>query len=223
NPSAPEPTDMEELYQALSAYVQQNNQEEFVSISKQDGVIYIRFSSSLFFLPDEYVLRPESIPVLSFIGDGLKSYEDKIRMVNVIGYTATVDNGTYWRLSGERAATVATHFNFNCHFNPQKLTVIGYGNQYPVAPNDTEENRKKNRRVELIIIGNESATDFDVNDALGNYYDPSLYPTDGGVNDIYLPTDTPPPPQTKPLDSNGTSQQEPPPNHVDVGVSPYTE
>ncbi len=181
-------TDMEQLFHLLNNYVQVNNQDSEVQLTVNDGVIYIRFSSTLFFEPDEYTLRQDSLPILNFMSDGFKQYEDKIRMVNVIGYTATVPNGTsYWMLSGERAATVATYFNTQNGFDPQKLTVMGYGNQYPVAENDTEEGRMKNRRVELVIIGNESSKDFDISDALGAFYDTDLYPASGGVNDVVLP------------------------------------
>lgn len=181
-------SDMQELYRLLDTYVQDSHQENAVQLSVNEGVIYIRFSSTLFFEPDEYILRQDSLPVLNFISGGLKQYESKIRMVNVIGYTATIPDATsYWMLSGERAATVATYFNSQSGFDPQKLTVMGYGNQYPVAENDTEEGRKKNRRVELVIIGNESAKDFDISDALGAFYDKDTYPATGGVKDVILP------------------------------------
>ena len=119
-------TDMEELFRLLNNYVEKHDSNDEVELSFDSGIIYIRFSTTLFFEPDEYVLRQDSLPVLDFISAGLKEYEDKIRMVNVIGYTATVPNGTsYWMLSGERAATVATYFNNKNNFDPQKLTVMG--------------------------------------------------------------------------------------------------
>lgn len=181
-------TDMEGLFRLLNNYVEKHDSNDEVELSFDSGIIYIRFSTTLFFEPDEYVLRQDSLPVLDFISAGLKEYEDKIRMVNVIGYTATVPNGTsYWMLSGERAATVATYFNNKNNFDPQKLTVMGYGNQYPVAENDTEEGRRKNRRVELVIIGNESSSDLDINEILGKFYDKDIYPTQGSAKDIILP------------------------------------
>lgn len=180
-------TDMDELYYALKNYINENEQSASVQISKVGEVIYIRFSSFLFFEPDEYVLRQSSIPTLTFIGEGLMQYEPKIRMVNVLGFTATIDNGSYWMLSGERSAVVASFFNYDCGFPDNKLTVIGYGNQYPIAPNDSEENRKKNRRVELVIVGTENTEDFDINDALMEYYNSQYYPREGNILDTILP------------------------------------
>lgn len=188
-------TDMDELYQSLKNYVEENDQGAAVEITKVGEVIYIRFSSFLFFEPDEYVLRQSSIPVLSFIGQGLIDHEEKIRMVNVLGFTATIENGTYWLLSGERSAVVASFFNYDCGFPDNKLTVIGYGNQYPIAPNDSEENRKKNRRVELVIVGTENEEDFDLDDALKDLYNTNYYPTEGSIVEAQLPensSETPP-------------------------------
>jgi outer membrane protein OmpA-like peptidoglycan-associated protein len=36
----------------------------------------------------------------------------------------------------------------------ERIHIVGYGPDRPVAANDTEENRKKNRRVELRIVKN---------------------------------------------------------------------
>lgn len=196
--------DIEDLYQSIKKYVSENNQEEVVETYKVDNVIYIRFSSSMFFEPNSYALRSGSKPILKFVGKGLKDREESIRMVNVIGYTATVKNATFWILSGDRAAIVARHFDVNCDFPPDKLTVVGYGNQYPVAPNDTEENRKKNRRVEMVIIGSNADADFDLTDALGEFYDSNKYPTKGSGEDVYQP-------------KNGLKPV------IEEGVSPYDE
>lgn len=227
-------TNIQALYDALTEYVQQNNQSDFVQISKVDDIIYIRFSSMLLFEPDKYILRKDSLPTLDFIGNALKKYEDIIKMVNVIGHTATVQDGTYWMLSGERAAVVATHFNFKCGFNPQKLTVVGYGNQYPIAPNDTEENMKENRRVELIIIGSDSMVEFDISDILSQFYDSSAYPTSGSPSEVLFPPETspatsgtstapPPPPADAGTTTGGGGDAAPPPKNVEIAVSPYAQ
>ena len=182
-----EPGSLDELYFDLKEYIEENEQEDFVEIYKIDDVVYIRFSSAMFFKPDQYVLLDGSIPTLDFVGAGLKERQEDIRMINVLGFTATVDNGSYWMLSAERAAAVAIHFNYESGLDSSKITVLGYGNQYPVAENDTEEGRKKNRRVELVVVGNESAEGFDITDALGQFYNKDTYPVEGSGADAYLP------------------------------------
>jgi len=44
------------------------------------------------------------------------------------------------------------HFLLQKGLAPDRFAIAGYGEYKPVASNDTEEDRKKNRRVELIIL-----------------------------------------------------------------------
>jgi chemotaxis protein MotB len=46
---------------------------------------------------------------------------------------------------------------------PERLSAIGYAEHRPVADNDTESGRAKNRRVSLIIIGMNGAEDRVIN------------------------------------------------------------
>ncbi len=163
-------TEMDELYLLLKGYYSENS--SFIDIQKMGEVIYIRYNSSIFFEPDQYILLPSSYPILQNTAEGLTAYQENIRMVNILGFTATIDNGRYWMLSAERAAVVASYFNYDAGFPDNKLTVIGYGNQYPVASNDTADGMRQNRRVELIIVGTDSDETFDVNEALQQLYGP---------------------------------------------------
>lgn len=164
------PNAIDDLFEQIKEYVAESSMADEISMMSVNGVIYIRFNSSIFFLGDQYTLRSESIPVLSFVGSALKSYEEEMRMVNVLGFTAQVQNGTYWMLAGQRASAVALHLNFESDIDYNKITTLGYGSRYPVAPNDTEINKAKNRRVELIIVGNDSSDDFSVETFLEEYH-----------------------------------------------------
>lgn len=61
-----------------------------------------------------------------------------------------VDN---WQLSAERALTV-TRFLIAHGVAPDKLSAAGHGEHDPVASNDSAGGRKKNRRIELILLPN---------------------------------------------------------------------
>lgn len=183
---------MDQLYQYFQSYVEQNHQENVVSIDKNQNVVYIRFNSSAFFLPNQYTLRQDSYPVLEFVGKGLKGCEGIVRMVNITGHTADAPapgNVSDWRLSGDRAATVAIYLEEEVGFDPKKMKIEGYGKQYPIADNSTEEGRTQNRRVELVVIGNDQmGIDPDDYAALQGLFDESLYPTTGGAQDLMQPT-----------------------------------
>ena len=56
-----------------------------------------------------------------------------------------------WELSGARALTAINHL-VKLGIDPKRLSAVAYGPYHPLYPNDTEENRTKNRRIEINII-----------------------------------------------------------------------
>jgi len=57
-----------------------------------------------------------------------------------------------WELSSARALAVLHYIIDECKVTPQRLSANGYGEQRPVAPNNSQENMQKNRRVEIVIL-----------------------------------------------------------------------
>ncbi len=58
---------------------------------------------------------------------------------------------TNWELSTARATTVVRYLQER-GVNPGYLSAEGYSEYRPVAPNDTEEGKSKNRRIEIVLI-----------------------------------------------------------------------
>ncbi|MBI5191927.1 MAG: OmpA family protein [Nitrospirae bacterium] len=56
-----------------------------------------------------------------------------------------------WELSSARATSIVRRFIAD-GIDPKRLTAIGYGEYRPLADNDTEENRVKNRRVDIVVL-----------------------------------------------------------------------
>ena len=63
---------------------------------------------------------------------------------------ATKQYASNWELSSARATSVVK-FLLTDKFNPKHLAAVGYGEHHPIVANDTETNRKKNRRVVFFI------------------------------------------------------------------------
>ena len=57
-----------------------------------------------------------------------------------------------WELSSARALAVLHHLIGEGKIKPQRLSANGYGEFHPVAPNDSVQNKQKNRRVEIVIL-----------------------------------------------------------------------
>lgn len=73
--------------------------------------------------------------------------------LEIDGYTDSTGGDEFnQRLSEQRANTVR-EFLISQGVNPQNVTAVGYGKNYPVASNDTPTGRALNRRVELVVSG----------------------------------------------------------------------
>jgi OOP family OmpA-OmpF porin len=86
-------------------------------------------------------------PVITWLKD------DAERNVAVHGYTDSVGADAYnLKLSEKRAQAVRDYFVQN-GVRAERVTARGMGEASPIAPNDTEAGREKNRRVEVISNG----------------------------------------------------------------------
>lgn len=98
---------------------------------------------------DKDVVKPESKPTLDEIAALLKGKPD-LRL-KIIGHTDNKGTADYnLDLSNRRAGNVAAALVGGYGVAPERLTFEGAGLSKPLAPNDTEEGRAKNRRVELV-------------------------------------------------------------------------
>jgi chemotaxis protein MotB len=107
-----------------------------------------------FFRTGEAQLLPEAEPVLTHIAHVLAKEGFQIR---VEGHTddIPIHNAHYdsnWELSTARATEVVLMMVQKCGFGPDHLSVAGYAQYRPVESNDTDEGRRKNRRVDLVIV-----------------------------------------------------------------------
>ena len=144
--------DLEDLYQYLSQYTKENGLDDAVSIEKNDSTVAIKFMSSIFFEPDSSRIKAGGQQVLVDIGLAFKAVEPTIKSIRIDGHTAQADSPVDDRdLSSSRANEVLRFLQNGYITDPSKLLSVGFGQYRPIAPNDTEENRAKNRRVEIII------------------------------------------------------------------------
>ncbi len=108
----------------------------------------------LLFSAGRDTLKPEAVSVLKEIGESIKDYKGEVL---VEGHTddLPVSTGRFssnWELSTARAVTIARYFVEEAEVNPEILSAVGYGDSKPKVSNDSPENRRKNRRVEIILV-----------------------------------------------------------------------
>jgi outer membrane protein OmpA-like peptidoglycan-associated protein len=96
-------------------------------------------------------LKQESFPELDMLSDFLLSHPNY--HVEISGHTDSVgDDYENLKLSESRAKAIIDYLAKHGFIEEQRMMHKGYGKSQPVASNDTEEGRNKNRRVELKIV-----------------------------------------------------------------------
>ena len=166
--------DMEELLEQIQQFVQQQNLQDAVTVSQNGGKIFITFSQSVFFAGESAVIRKEAYPILDGVSDMLSSVAGSLDEVRVQGHTARAGQGPNnvvndRTLSSNRAANVIIYIQEHSVVPPSCLVSEGFGEWRPVAPNDTAENRAKNRRVEMIVSGRDIEAEMEEQGGIQQY------------------------------------------------------
>ena len=153
-----------------------------MSDSQNAKNIFIQFKDNVIFEPDSSAIKPESEELLQFFGECLASVQDDVSLIMIKGHTAksptsTVDSRL---LSSERAGNISNFFEHRSGIASGLLLPRGLGNNFPIADNDTEEGRTKNRRVEIAIINKNSelSRNSDFLKAMGASFDASSEKTE---------------------------------------------
>ncbi|MEN3014078.1 MAG: OmpA family protein [Endomicrobiia bacterium] len=103
----------------------------------------------IYFDFDKADIKPESEPTLKEIAKFLK--ENPAIKVYIVGHTDNIGKFEYnMELSRKRAENVVKELIEKYGISKDRLKSFGVGPLCPVASNDTEEGRKKNRRVEIV-------------------------------------------------------------------------
>lgn len=165
--TAEEPLESPEV--AVAAELQEQTNELLKKIAEQlekqimDGAIeleslgqqiIIRIRENGSFPSGSSFLQPKFKPIIQNIGALLKDVPGE---VTVSGHTdgdqvSDELHSNNWDLSAQRAVSVASEMLKAPGFDKNRLVVVGHAETRPLVPNDTESNRRRNRRVEISIM-----------------------------------------------------------------------
>ncbi len=150
--------DIEQLNEQLSSALSVLIENEDVIIKQTEDWLEVEIKSNFLFGSGEARLASDAVPVIGQIADVLAPVANPIQ---VEGFTDNIPISTprfpsNWELSASRAASVV---NLMSRFGvePERMSAIGYGEFKPIADNDTEIGRQKNRRVVLVILGSQDS------------------------------------------------------------------
>jgi chemotaxis protein MotB len=124
--------------------------------ARSDGVA-IEVAETVLFDVGRATLRPEGRRVLTELAEKLKEFPGEIRVEGhtdnapVVVHLKEFPKGNL-ELSGERALAVAHFLITEGGLPPQKVCFAGFGEHHPVADNDSNESKQRNRRVEIVLL-----------------------------------------------------------------------
>ncbi len=118
-----------------------------IEVERKGDEINLKLPSGISFDFNSAAVKPQFRPALDQVAQTLASYQSTF--IDISGHTDSIGtDAVNQRLSEQRAQAVADYLSYQ-GVNRARLATRGFGKQFPIASNDTEEGRAQNRRVEI--------------------------------------------------------------------------
>ncbi|HEY9542498.1 OmpA/MotB family protein [Prevotella sp.] len=130
-----------------------------VDVQVLKGVVYISLADNMLYKSGSYEINDRAEETLSKIAKIIIDYKDYDVLIEGNTDNVPVNNAAAsmknirnnWDLSALRASSVVQYLQNRYGIEPKRLTAGGRGEYNPVATNDTELGRQRNRRTQIII------------------------------------------------------------------------
>jgi chemotaxis protein MotB len=142
--------------------IQKYVEDKFKTLGKRDVLeteltergLVVHIMDQALFNEGSANLQSKAMDILDLISETISLLPNHIR---VEGHTddKPINTPVYpsnWELSSARATEVVRYFTNNHAIPPHKISALGYGEYRPVMPNNSIENRARNRRVDIVIL-----------------------------------------------------------------------
>ncbi|SDL39545.1 chemotaxis protein MotB [Maridesulfovibrio ferrireducens] len=128
--------------------------EGIMSAKFEDGKIVLKLPSDVLFRPGKVTLSKKGRVAIAAMKDFFIQHPDQY--INIKGYTDDTQPGSAsrlkdnWEISSLRAVNVLRYL-MKLGIKPNRLTATGLGEMDPLVPNNSSQNRRRNRRVEFVL------------------------------------------------------------------------
>jgi chemotaxis protein MotB len=125
-----------------------------VTVTQDERGVTVHLAEELLFSSGDATLKNTSLGSLDLLASVLKGLPNEIR---VEGHTDNLPISTpaypsNWHLSVARAMNTGNYLLSRHGLKPEKVTIVGYSQYRPLAPNISDSDRAKNRRVDIVIV-----------------------------------------------------------------------
>ena len=159
-PPEPEPVPPPEVAELLPSmkYLSGELQSEIksgkIELRLEARGLVISLKEAAFFPSAGDTVDPASFSSLQKVSAVLRSLPNPVRLEghtdSIPIHTARFRNN--WELSAARSIAMLDLLSDKFQLSPERFSVAGYADTAPVASNDTEEGRARNRRVDIVIL-----------------------------------------------------------------------
>ncbi len=122
---------------------------EAAAVTREGNLLAVTFKGDVTFDTNSTVVRPGLISEINRVAAVLNQYPSTL--VRVEGYTDSIGSDAYNMDLSYRRANAVRNLLVQRGIADNRMDVVGYGKTMPVASNDSEAGRQRNRRVEIKI------------------------------------------------------------------------
>ncbi|MDN6625701.1 MAG: flagellar motor protein MotB [Pisciglobus halotolerans] len=148
------PQELMEMYDTVIGYLEDKGLNAEVDVRVDSEGLYMTIQESILFASGKAVVSVLGKETLNDLSVIIQKFDNK---VIIEGYTDNVPNAksgyeTNWELSTARSVSVLRYLSEEQQIEPARLSAKGYGEYSPIAPNDTKKNQARNRRVNIVML-----------------------------------------------------------------------
>jgi chemotaxis protein MotB len=152
--AAPQTVELLPTLEYLNAELKREVEAGKMHISLEARGLVVSLRQATFFPSGEDTIDPATYPSLEKVATAICKLPNPVRLE---GHTDAIPIHTArfrsnWDLSAARAIAVLELLTVRFHVPVERLAIAGYAETIPVAANDTEDGRARNRRVDVVIL-----------------------------------------------------------------------
>jgi chemotaxis protein MotB len=138
----------------LEATLAHHDKAKEISVEVNERGLVIHVMEKAIFKEGSAILDDKAKETLNLVAQHIAGMDNHVR---VEGHTdnRSINNARFpsnWELSSARATEVVRYLSEQHNLKSNRLSALGYGEFRPIAPNNSEQNRAKNRRVDIIVL-----------------------------------------------------------------------